>query len=199
MTEPVNIMTFGNAKMDANRVASKRTVQQNGETYYVVNFKNGAQIKYPKQDPGNNSRIDLGYGEAKAYASDYSPQYRNNKDRFNYLYNKAANCSYLDREEGVLVENADKYTITQFYGLEFTGTKKPEEVLLAGCTSCNVDVRGGNSYTNDSVIIRSTNAFKSQKNKVKVDANDDINDNDARTIWRTAGTHYEGESRGMLR
>lgn len=178
MTERMSMITFGNAKLNSSDIRSKKTVEQNGETYYVVNFKNGAQVKYPKQSPDNNACIFV--SEDQMFAHYSSPRYENNPSKFNYLYNNIASTNEnapLVRQDLIdgpaISESSNRYKISQFYGLEFTGTEKPDEIDLMGCTSCTVDVRGGNSsYTQDTVTIYSTTKFKSHKNSVKNDGAD---------------------------
>lgn len=201
MTEPVKIMTFGGAKFDKNQVESSNTVKKNGRTYYVVNFKTGAQVQYPAQAKDNNASIDIGRGEAANTVGSVSEG-----AGMAQLYDKVnkGKSGYKDLKtgEGIITQKADKYIISQFWGLEFTGSKKPDNVILKGCTSCKVDTRGGNSLARDEVTLERSGKFVSQHNEVIMDAKDRTDEVNGITITNSsmgAGIHHEGDNRDKLK
>lgn len=65
---PVKIITVGGAKLNANDVASSRKETKNGKTNYVINFKDGATVRYPAQSVESNARINVSsHGNSPAY------------------------------------------------------------------------------------------------------------------------------------
>lgn len=200
MSEPVKIITFGGAKFDANQVASQSTTKKNGETYYVVNFKSGAKVQYPAQAEKNDARIDVGRGEGQNYVGCYD----DNK-QINHIYDNIGKPGYenFGGGEGVLTQKADQYTISQFWGLEFSGSKNPDDVNLRGCTKCTVNVSGGNSYARDEVTLERSPKFVSQHNEVIMDAKDITNEADNRGIIinqvQGSGIYHEGDNRDKLK
>lgn len=200
MAEPVKIITFGGAKFDANQVASQSTTEKNGKTYYVVNFKSGAKVQYPAQAERNEARIDIGRGEAENYVG-----YYDDSKQMARIFDNLGKPGYenFTGGEGVVMEKADQYTISQFWGLEFSGSQKPDDVNLRGCTRCTVNVSGGNSYAHDEVILERSPKFVSQHNEVIMDAKDITNeaDNRGRIINQVQGSgiHHEGDNRDKLK
>lgn len=203
MTEPVKIITFGGAKFDANQVASKTTVNKGGKTYYVVNFKTGAKVQYPAQAQKNEARIDVGRGEAENYVGHCSDSKQISRMYDNMIEHKPGYENFTGGE-GCVNEKADQYTISQFWGLEFTGSRKPDNVHLNGCTSCTVNLSGGNSYAGDRVGLRDSSRFVSQNNEVIMDDKDVTKkfERDSSLlivdVVKGAGTHHEGDSRDKL-
>ena len=202
MGDPVKIITFGGAKFDANQVASQSTVQKDGKTYYVINFKSGASVQYPAQAKNNNATIDVGIGESEAYVGHYS-----DSDTMAYRYDHMGEGRYKDLTggEGALYQKADKYTISRFWGLEFSGTQKPDDVNLRGCTKCTVNVSGGNSMAGDQVTLSNSSKFKSRDNEIIMDDKDTTrhmrNDGiiEGASTVKGAGTYHEGDSRDKLK
>lgn len=194
MGEPVKIITFGGAKFDSNQVASQSTVKKNGTTYYVVNFKTGAKIQYPAQEDKNNAAIDIGRGESSTYVGYYDDNLKNS-----IIYDNMGKPGYenFTGGEGALYQVADKYTISRFWGAEFTGTAKPDDVDLKGCTRCTVNISGGNSYARDKVSMEEDEKFVSQKNEVIMDAKDEVYTQYDKI--EGAGTYHEGDSRDKLK
>lgn len=194
MGEPVKIITFGGAKFNANEVASKNTVQKDGKTYYVVNFKTGAKIQYPAQAAKNNAAIDVGRGESSAFmGSAYD------SPKMEKIYDNLGNPGYENYTggEGIVHQIADKYTISRFWGAEFTGSAKPDDIDLKGCTSCTVNISGGNSFSRDKVSMEADKKFVSQNNEVIMDAKDSVDTKYDRI--QGAGIYHEGDSRDKLR
>lgn len=105
--------------------------------------------------------------------------------------------------EGAIFEKADQYTISQFWGLEFSGSQKSDHVNLRGCTRCTVDVSGGNSYAYDAVALERSPKFVSQHNEVIMDAKDITHEIDNRGIAinqaKGSGIHHEGDNRDKLK
>lgn len=165
MAEPVNIISFGNAKFDENLIRDKEVVKENGATRYVVSFTNGATVKYPEQNIKNNARIDI---------NSYIPF-------FNKLHGRRA-------EE-------HEYTISDFYGLEFTGSTEVDKVKVSGCTACTIDIYG--EMDADEVTIQANKEHISQKNKVIMDHKDEVTDNTG--TYEGYGIHFEGDSRDKLK
>lgn len=58
--EPMNIQTFGGAKVNMNDVKSTQVVknEKTGKETFVINFKNGVKVQYPKQAASNMSTIN---------------------------------------------------------------------------------------------------------------------------------------------
>lgn len=196
MTEPVKIVTFGGAKFDANQVASQSTTKKNGKTYYVVNFKSGAKVQYPTQPKKNEARIHVELGAGRTYAG-----YSGDSKEMAHIYDNMGKAGYTNFTggEGVVQEKADKYTISQFWGLEFSGSKKADDVNLKGCTRCTVDIRGGNSASRDEVRLVDSPKYRSQNNEVIMDAKDYTAEIDAKNNWinrdaQGEGIHHEGDS-----
>lgn len=201
MSEPVKIITFGGAKLNQNEVASKTTENKNGKTYYVVNFKTGATVKYPAQAKRNNAKIDVGRGEGENYVGNCSDSKKMERMYDNIIAGKPGYKNFT-AGEGVVMQASDKYTISQFWGLEFTGSQKPDDINLKGCTRCKINVRGGNSLSNDQVNLEKTKKFASKNNEIIMDAKDEMNEIDNITITNRvtgAGIHHEGDSRDQLR
>lgn len=201
--EPVKIITFGGARFNANEVASKSTVQRDGKTYYVVNFKTGGKVEYPRQATKNNAAIDIGRGESVHYVGCIS-----DGTVTEYMYNNIDKGKYSDLTagEGVVGQKADRYTISRFFGLEFTGTQRPDNVTLNGCSNCTVDIAGGNSRSNDQVTIKPDAKFVSKDNEVKMDGKDDVYPLKVTNgeLWGDdvvtgAGIYHEGDTRDKLR
>lgn len=200
--QPVKIITIGGAKFDANQVASQSTTKKNGKTYYVVSFKSGATVQYPQQAQKNNAAIDIGIGESGSYVGNYS-----DSPTMAYRYDHMGEGRYKDLEggEGAIYQKADKYTISRFWGLEFSGTQKPDDVNLNGCTRCTVNINGGNSMSGDKVTLSNSSNFKSRDNEVVMDKNDEVrhlrDDGiiDGDSDVRGAGTYHEGDSRDKLK
>ena len=198
--QPVKIITIGGAKFDANQVASQSTIQKNGKTYFVVNFKSGAKVQYPQQAAKNNAAIDIGIGESESYVGNYS-----DSPTMAYRYDHMGEGRYKDLTggEGALYQQADKYTISRFWGLEFSGTQKPDDVNLKGCSSCTVNISGGNSMSGDRVTLSKSSNFISQNNEVRMDANDQVrhlsDDGIISSEVSGAGIYHEGDSRDKLR
>lgn len=201
MAEPVKIITFGGAKFDQNQVASTTTVNKNGKTYYVVNFKTGAKVQYPAQAKTNNARIDVGPGESANHVG-YCDDSKKMEQMYDNIIEGKPGYENFTGGEGVVMQVADKYTISQFWGLEFTGSKKPDDINLRGCTRCTIDVNGGNSLANDKVSLEKSEKFVSKHNEIRMDAKDKIIEVDKDTITNRvtgAGIHHEGDNREQLR
>lgn len=62
MAEPMNIQTFGGAKVNMNDVESKQVVKdkKTGKETFVINFKNGIKVQYPEQAQNNQAAISSG-------------------------------------------------------------------------------------------------------------------------------------------
>ncbi len=201
MTEPVKIITFGGAKFDENQVSHKSTYKKGNETRYLVIFKGGASVEYPNQAAKNNSKIDIGRDESYLWVGKKTDS-KENKE----LFNNKGKLGYEDistDKTGTIWQKGDKFTISQFCGLEFHGSDwQPDDVVLEGCTKCTVDVSGGNSHSMDRVKLKDTSKFASQKNEVKIDNKDLISDNNApagKGIIEGAGVYREGDSKDKLK
>ena len=114
------------------------------------------------------------------------------------VYDDLDNPAYKDfiAGEGVMLELGDKYLITQFFGLEFTGSNRPEDVHLRGCRDCTVDLQGGNSYSCDSATIEKT-TFKTENNEVILDAKDRVKGTEFDDIVGP-GIYHEGHDKSQL-
>jgi len=67
---PQNQITFGGVNTNQNEIASKKVVNENGTTRYVINFKNGTTVKYPAQAAKNNSVISEGRKFQRIYGAE---------------------------------------------------------------------------------------------------------------------------------
>lgn len=113
MTKQVRItpkqpITFGGVKLNANEIASKEVVKENGATRFVINFKNGSTIKYPQQAPKNNSSIYFGTEGFeqrmtinRLYGAEYSGSDGNTNQTYDFVNaNGCANCIFDISNDG---------------------------------------------------------------------------------------------------
>lgn len=61
MADPMNIQTFGRAKVNMNDVKSTEVVKDSktGKQTFLINFKNGTKVQYPAQATKNLSAIRI--------------------------------------------------------------------------------------------------------------------------------------------
>lgn len=58
MAEPINIQTFGGARVNMNEVESTEVVKDtNGKPKFIINFKSGVKVQYPKQSSSNQATV----------------------------------------------------------------------------------------------------------------------------------------------
>ncbi len=134
-TRAVNIITFGGAKVDANKVKTKGVVvdKTTGKKMYEITFTTGAKVKYPNQAAGNNSAINI-----------------------------------LTPDESLA--DADHIEINRFYGLEFTGTDRKEDISLNGSKNCTINVQDKNKlkkYEHNDTIGKNDDSVNIAKSKYK--------------------------------
>ena len=57
--KPKSTVKIGGVSVNENDIQSTTTKKVDGNTYYVINFKNGQKVEYPNQDPRNKATISF--------------------------------------------------------------------------------------------------------------------------------------------